>query len=151
MQRTGAYLLDTNVVLHATRQGSSVSAAIDAQFRLSASRFRPAICEVTVGELLAFASSRRWGERRRNQLEDMLASTVIIPISYPGVHRIWAELKSDMKSRGKGIEDNDLWIAACAKELGLVVLTMDGDFEALRELGVSARILDARTGLERPA
>ena len=46
-----AYLLDTNVVLHATREGSKVSEAIDAQFSLRASRFKPAICEVSIGEL----------------------------------------------------------------------------------------------------
>ncbi len=48
MSADAAYLLDTNVVLHATRQNSPFSAAMDAQFSLRESRFRPAICEVTV-------------------------------------------------------------------------------------------------------
>jgi|GEM_PF-3328210 len=46
-------LLDTNIALHLTRDGSAIGKAIDAQFGLSTSSFRPAICEVTVGELLA--------------------------------------------------------------------------------------------------
>lgn len=55
-----AYLLDTGIVLVGTRQ-STASKAIDAQFGLRASAFRPAICEVSIGELLAFARSNRRG------------------------------------------------------------------------------------------
>lgn len=57
------YLLDTNVVLFATRQHSPAATAIEQQFGLKVSPFRPAICEVTVAELLAFAES--WGQARR--------------------------------------------------------------------------------------
>ena len=60
MNGAQGFLLDTSVVLHATRQRSPVSIAIDAQFKLSESRFRPAICEVSVGELLAF--SKGWAD-----------------------------------------------------------------------------------------
>ena len=49
MSTATPYLLDTNVVLHATRQASPFSAAVDAQFQLRQSPFRPTICEVTVG------------------------------------------------------------------------------------------------------
>jgi len=52
------YLLDTNIVLHATRQNSPVSAALDAQFRLSRLAFRPAVCEVSIGGLSSFARGR---------------------------------------------------------------------------------------------
>ena len=64
------YLLDTNIVLHATREGSSFSQAVDAQFQQSASRFRPAICEVSIAELKAFAQA--WGERRRERLLEII-------------------------------------------------------------------------------
>jgi hypothetical protein len=52
------YLLDTNIVLHATRQDSPVSAALDAQFQLSQLPFRPAVCEVSIGGLSSFARGR---------------------------------------------------------------------------------------------
>jgi hypothetical protein len=68
-----AYLLDTGIVLVGTRQ-SSASKVIDAQFGLSASPFRPAICEVSIGELLAFARSNKWGERRQKLLMERLES-----------------------------------------------------------------------------
>src|SRR5882672_648421 len=68
MDGARGYLLDTGVMLHATRENSPVAKAIDAQFGLRASRFRPAIREVTVGELLAFSLSNKWGEKRRELL-----------------------------------------------------------------------------------
>ena len=68
MSGSRGILLDTNIVLHATRINSKVSAAIDAQFGLSTSWFRPAISEVSVGELLAFTLSSRWGEKRKELL-----------------------------------------------------------------------------------
>jgi hypothetical protein len=55
MSATKGYLLDTNIVLHATRENSPLSKAVDTQFQLRTSPFRPAICEVTVAELWAFA------------------------------------------------------------------------------------------------
>ncbi len=67
MSAASAYLLDTNIVLHATRDKSTVSLAVDAQFLLRASPFRPTLCEVTVAELWAFAES--WGQKRKEALK----------------------------------------------------------------------------------
>jgi hypothetical protein len=87
MARTPAFLLDTGVVLHATRQNSPVSAALEQQFGLSTSRFRPAICEVSIGELLAFTKAPDpWGERRIEILRTQIRKALVIPISHPGVH-----------------------------------------------------------------
>ena len=147
MTGAGIYLLDTNVVLLATRDPSPAAALIDSQFGLSTSRFRPAICEVSIGELLAFAESNRWGDKRRERLHQELKRCVVIPISHPGVHARWAEMSSALRSAGTPIDQNDIWIAAAASVAGLAVLTTDGDFRALTRLGmVSANILDPRTG-----
>jgi len=77
------YRLDTNVVLHATRQASPVSAAIDAQFQLRQSPFRPAISEVTVGELWAFAQSSKWRQARRER-ETSVKFSFLLLILNPG-------------------------------------------------------------------
>jgi hypothetical protein len=55
------------VLLHWLR-GSSVCATIDEQFGLTASGFRPLVCEVTLGEIEAFAMSNKWGDARRQKL-----------------------------------------------------------------------------------
>jgi predicted nucleic acid-binding protein len=83
-------LLDTNIVLHATREGSKFSRSVDMQFELTASRFRPAICEVSVAELKAFALA--WGQRRREKLLRVIESMLVVEISESGVHDRWADL-----------------------------------------------------------
>lgn len=145
-----AYLLDTSVILHATREASKVSQAIDAQFSLSSSRFRPAICEVSVGELHAFTLSRNWGDRRKALLQKQIDNSLIIPISYPGIHRRWAEMHSALRAAGETVEQNDIWIAATGSIAGLTLLTTDKDFLRMRRVlqGLDARVLDDKTGIE---
>ena len=143
------FLLDTSVVLHATRANSPIPGAIDAQFGLSASRFRPAICEVTVAELLAF--SFNWGEKRKALLKTQIEKTLIIPIAHPGVHQRWAEMSSALRSAGLTVGQNDIWIAATASVAGMTLLTTDKDFLTVR--GVAAldvHVLDSKTGLIQP-
>lgn len=139
------FLLDTGVVLHATRQNSPVSAALDRQFGLSASRFNPAICEVSIGELRAFALA--WGEKRRSLLEAQIRKLVMIPISLPGVHERYAQVSSAMRAAGKTVAQNDMWIASAALITGFTVLTVDQDFQQLREIcQVKVYVVDNRTG-----
>jgi predicted nucleic acid-binding protein len=152
MSRTPAFLLDTNVVLHATRKDSPFSAAIDAQFKLRESRFRPAISEVTVAELLAFAQS--WGEPRRALLQKIIGEFLIIPIASRAIHQRWAELYSFARSKGLAIQHdhNDVWIAATAHIAGLRLLSSDGAaFLPLRGTEwVEVVVLDPKTGLILP-
>jgi predicted nucleic acid-binding protein len=143
------FLLDTSVVLHATRANSSVAGAINAQFGLSTSRFRPAICEVTVAELLAFSSS--WGERRKALLQTQIENTLVIPIAHPGVHQRWAEMSSALRSAGLTVGQNDIWIAATTSVAGLTLLTMDKDFLTVKRVAaLDVRVLDSKTGLVQP-
>lgn len=147
-----AYLLDTNVVLHGTRENSPFSAAVEAQFALTASRFRPAICEVTVAEMLAFA--RSWGEARRARLERVIDELLVLPIARREIHRRWAELHDHARTRGLPVQHghNDLWIAATTHVAGLRLLSADGAaFLPLRGTEwLDVIVLDARTGLIIP-
>src|SRR5882672_7681754 len=108
MDGARGYLLDTGVMLHATRENSPVAKAIDAQFGLRASRFRPAIREVTVGELLAFSLSNKWGEKRRELLRAKIDATLVIPIAHPGVHQQWANVSSSLRAEGVTVGQNDI-------------------------------------------
>lgn len=144
------YLLDTGVVLLATR-ANNASKVIDAQFGLSESSFRPAICEVSVGELLAFANANHWGEKRKTALIKHLESCLILPISHPGVHQRWADIQSKMQGAGITVGQNDIWIAATASVTGLTVLSTDKDFKRLAANGqVQAVVVDPKTGVTVP-
>ena len=146
------YLLDTNVVLFATRQNSPAAAAIEQQFALKASPFRPAICEVTVAELLAVAES--WGAERRKLLDEVVGEMLVLPIGRPEIHAQWAKLKSYAKGNGLAIQQdhNDIWIAATAKVAGLTVISSDAAaFLPLRDRGqLAVEVIDPKTGQRLP-
>jgi len=145
MTGPSGFLLDTNIVLYATRPGHRVGEAIDTRFGLSASRFRPAISEITVAELLAF--SRGWGETRRELLRAQIEKSLVILISQPDIHQRWAEISSALRSAGITIGQNDIWIAATASVAGLTLLTTDKDFlQMQRVVRFELCVLDARTG-----
>jgi tRNA(fMet)-specific endonuclease VapC len=145
-----AYLLDTGIVLLATR-ASNASKVIDAQFGLSASSFRPAICEVSVGELLAFANANHWGDKRKALLMERLKASLILPSSHPGVHQRWADMQSTLPGAGITVGQNDIWIAATASVTGLTVLSTDKDFKRLVKQGlVQAVVVDPKSGVVVP-
>ena len=152
MVSTPAFLLDTGVVLHATRQNSPVSKALDQQFGLSTSRFRPAICEVSIGELLAFTMSPdKWGERRKAILEAQIRKALVIPISHPGVYQRFAEISSALRASGETVGQNDIWIAAATITAGLTLLTVDRGFRAVARVArVDLCLVDNRTGIRMP-
>ena len=152
MSTATAYLLDTNVVLHATRANSPFAAAVESQFQLRQSPFHPAISEVTVAELWAFAQS--WGEPRRVLLRKIIAEFLVLPIGRPAIHQRWAELYSHAKAHGLAIREdhNDVWIAATAHVAGMKLLSSDASgFLPLRGTPwLDVIVLDAKSGLIVP-
>jgi predicted nucleic acid-binding protein len=147
------YLLDTNVLLHWLR-ASSVCATIDGQFKLTASGFRPLVCEVSLGEIEAFAMSSKWGEARRSKLAEVRKKLVVIDLTDERIYRAFAEYSTLAKERGFAIfhDKNDLWIAAAAKVTGSKVLTTDAKgFKPSRDGGhLDAVVLDPKTGWPVP-
>lgn len=154
MANATSYLLDTNVVLHATRKDSPVSVAVDAQFGLRQSPFRPAVSEVTVAELLAFSQSLKWGEKRKQLLDETIEQLLVIPISRREIHQHWAELYSHARSKGLAIQSdhNDVWIAATAHVAGLKLISTDAAaYLPLRGTPwVDVAVIDAKTGILIP-
>ena len=129
------YLLDTNVLLHWVR-GSTVAQHVDAQFQIFASAFRPLICEVTLGEMVAFAAGQKWGEEKRRKLSELKTKLVAIDISDGRVIDAYAEFSTLAKTNGWPIfhDKNDLWIAAATRVSGATLLTTDAnEFLPLRD------------------
>lgn len=123
------YLLDTTVLLHWTRN-SPQAQAIDANFQLSSSAMRPLVCEVSLGEMLAFSLSRSWGTQKLRRLAELERHVVVVHISDPGVRQAYAELSTLAQSSGWSLfhGKNDLWVGAAAHAADAHLLTMDTDF-----------------------
>lgn len=110
------YLLDTTVLLHWARN-SPQAQAIDADFQLSASSMRPLICEVSLGEMLAFSLGRNRGAQKLKRLAEIERQVVVVDISDHRVRQAYAELSTLARSSGWSLfhGKNDLWVGAAAR------------------------------------
>lgn len=148
MPNSPTYLLDTGILLHWVR-GSKVATVVDGQFQLRAANFRPLICEVSLGEMEAFARAQNWGEPRRKKLKELRKELIAVDISDVRVMEAYADLSSLARANGWGIfhGKNDLWVGAAARVSGAMLLTVDKDFLPLRDGGhLDVILLDAMTG-----
>ncbi len=148
MPNPPTYLLDTGILLHWVR-GSKVATVVDGQFQLRVANFRPLICEVSLGEIEAFARTQKWGEQRRNKLKEIKKELIAVDISDSRVIEAYADLSSLAKANGWGIfhGKNDLWVGAATRVSGATLLTADKDFLPFRDgKHLDIILLDAMTG-----
>jgi predicted nucleic acid-binding protein len=83
-----------------------------------------AISVVTVGEVRSAARQAGWGDARTLALDAHLAEYLLIPID-SAVANEWAVLRSRCVELDRAAGDNDLWIAATARRLGIPLATLD--------------------------
>ena len=67
------------------------------------------------------------------RIDDFAATCTVISIDAQTARR-YGLVKAHLKMRGRPIPENDLWIAACALQHGLVVVTRDRHFEEVEGL-----------------
>jgi predicted nucleic acid-binding protein len=147
-----AFLLDTTVLLHWTR-GKELATVIERQFNLMASPLRPLVCEVSLGEMLAFSRNPQWSDAQRKRMNAIHEHATVIDISDRRVLEAYADLSTLAQASGWGIfhGKNDLWVAAAAKVANAQLLTMDKDFLPLRgREGWAVTVLDSKTAISLP-
>ncbi|MBK8119442.1 MAG: type II toxin-antitoxin system VapC family toxin [Sulfuritalea sp.] len=149
MQPAKTWLLDTGILLHWIR-ASKAAEAIDAQFHLRESSFRPLICVVSLGEIEAFARNRNWGQGKRDTLKNLKKELVTVDISDARVIDAYADISSLARTKGWSIFQgkNDLWIAAAARVTSATLITTNNrDFRPLRDdAQLDAVLVDPHTG-----
>jgi tRNA(fMet)-specific endonuclease VapC len=126
----GPLLLDTNILLALVRD-KDLGKRISSQFNLKGAVHRPLISIVTVGEILALADQFDFGEGKREFLNKVLATLVILDINHESVLDAYVEVdRACRKAKGGAriLSKNDLWIAATTKAAGAVLVTTDKDF-----------------------
>lgn len=94
-----------------------------------------AICPIVLGELL---SGFEWGSRtkkNRDELQQFLLSSRIKIYSITSdTASYYSHIYASLKTKGKPIPTNDLWIAAQALENGCVLCSYDQHFKAVEGL-----------------
>lgn len=133
------YLLDTNIVLTYARN-TEITKKLEAKLNLLSGDNRLIISIVSVGELKAFMLKNKWGNRKINQLQQLIEDFIVADINVEEIIDKYAEI--DAFSQGKlgnkkgkfsarNMGKNDLWIAATASYLDVELITADKDFEHL--------------------
>jgi tRNA(fMet)-specific endonuclease VapC len=85
-----------------------------------------ALSFMTVAELYQWAAVRKWGARRRAQLDQTLNNYLVIPVDID-MCRIWGELRAEQQVAGRTIAPQDAWIAATALRHNLALITHNAD------------------------
>jgi tRNA(fMet)-specific endonuclease VapC len=112
------YLLDTNICIYIRRERPP---AVLNRFKALAPG-STVISVVTYGELVYGACKSRDPARAMAVLQELIALIPVLPMAVD-VAQAYGMIRSDLAARGQLIGNNDLWIAAHAKSLGLTVVT----------------------------
>ena len=122
----GRTLLDTNVVIGLLENQPTASS----RFQSSVESY---VGTVVLGELYygAFRSTRR--QRNLTRISAFLAEVAVIT-SNTETALEYGRVKSELAGAGRPIPDNDIWIAALARQHDLTLVTRDAHFDAVNAL-----------------
>ena len=126
MNMAGSVLVDTSVVVAYFRGDT----ALQPRFAELTPVYLP---WVVLGEL-HFGAQR--AQRRQEQLayvRDLLTYAVVL-YADQDTTEVYGQVKAELAQLGKPIPDNDLWIAAMARQYGLPLATRDAHFTQVPRL-----------------
>jgi tRNA(fMet)-specific endonuclease VapC len=123
---SGSYLLDTNIVIAFF---SGDSAVID-QFDQAAEILLPSI---VLGELIFGARKSGRASENLARIEDFGQQVVVLNCD-SDTARQYGAIKHALRLKGRPIPDNDIWIAALARQYQLTLITRDTHFAEVDDL-----------------
>lgn len=123
---SGNYVLDSNIVIDIFRGKQKTIQKIS-----GINKFY--IPVIVLGELYFGAHKANQTVLRIQQIQNF-ELTVNILLVNSTTASIYGEIKSQLKLIGKPIPENDIWIAAIAKESNLPIITKDKHFQHIQGL-----------------
>jgi tRNA(fMet)-specific endonuclease VapC len=125
---SGSAAVDSNAYI-AMRAGDADAIALIGSFN------RIQLPVVVLGELLYGAGASRRAEANRRVVREFAANCTLLELTQDVAER-YSELKLHLRSAGKPVPDNDLWIAAACVAAGIPLITRDAHFAHLPALKV---------------
>jgi len=122
----GKYLLDTNAVIAFLRNDEKIVEKIKEKAEI----YMPV---TVVGELYFGAFKSRKREENLKKIAKLLEDMIVLENNVQTA-RIYGEIKKILKDKGKPIPENDIWIAAIAKQYNLLLITTDIHFNEIEDL-----------------
>jgi tRNA(fMet)-specific endonuclease VapC len=127
---SGRYLLDTNVAIRVLNRDVDLGARRGPGFEVF-------LCVTVVGELLFGAAKSAKPDLNRTRVERLLDICPLTPHDV-GTARRYGSLKAELRSKGRPIPENDIWIATSALQHGLTLAARDQHFRYVEGLEVEA-------------
>ena len=121
-----ARLLDSSVVIRHFRQGGDVSARLESFSAL----YLPSIA---LGELLSGAHRSARPTKNLAQIEAFFAAVTLLPADHETA-KYYGQISAQLAAAGQPIPQNDAWIAACAMQWNLRVVTTDAHYSRIQGL-----------------
>jgi len=125
----GKYLLDTNVIIGLFANDPGVKEKL-AQ---AAEVFVPSIA---LGEL--YYGALKSGRVKANlaRVGEFAANNVVLGCN-SDTARWYGDIKNALRTKGRPIPENDIWIAAIGRQYDLIIATQDAHFNEIEYLKVS--------------
>ena len=127
--RNGSFVLDTNIVI-------ALFASDEAVLEQLAAADEIFIPSIVLGEL--FYGARRSARAAENvaRIEEFASGNAILNCT-AATARHYGVIKNALRSKGRPIPENDIWIAAIAAQYDLSLVTRDDHFTAIDDLKVA--------------
>jgi tRNA(fMet)-specific endonuclease VapC len=119
----GRYLLDTNIVIAIFAD----EVMVRQQLAGAGEVFVPSI---VLGELYYGAQKSARIAPNLARVEEFAANNSVL-VCDTETARQYGEIKSELRAKGRPIPENDIWIAAIAKQHQLILITRDGHFHSV--------------------
>ena len=132
-----AYVVDTDVISYVFRLDSRRE-----QFEPYLTDTTVFVSFMTIAELERWTIERNWGTARARRLWEYVDSLGTVMVERP-LCRLWAEVTTEARRKGRPIETADAWIAATALWLDVPLVTNNRDHFASIE---GLRLLPADGG-----
>lgn len=120
------FLLDTNAIIALQRENEALKKLLST----ATSVFVPV---VAVGELYYGAYKSQRVEENRQHVTAFIADRVILHIDADTAN-VYGQVKQELRTKGRPIPENDIWIAALAVQYDLTLITDDTHFREVDNL-----------------
>ncbi len=125
---TGRFLLDTNIVIALFAQDTSVEQHI-------ASAEAVFVPSTVIGELYYGAHKSSQVKANLARIYEFATNSIVLACDTETA-RHYGQLKNLLRTKGRPIPENDIWIAAVAQQYQLILLSRDGHFREIDTLSV---------------
>ena len=119
-------ILDTNALSAFLQDSPELLHVLESQWELH-------LPVVVLGEYRFGLIGSRIRHQAEARLDDLESVCSVLGVD-SGTARLYAEIRHELKTKGHPIPENDIWIAAIARQHRLPVVTRDEHFDHVRGL-----------------